>query len=148
MGPASADDRPRLRVLTKGAADTALVRLDEGQFTIGRSTENGLVLHDSLVSRQHAELTYDGDSVQLRDLGGKNPIRVNGEDVHEHELLDGDRISIGQTELLFEFERSRPVSPLRVVGDGESGFDTGVGGISLDAATVAFDRPDLSHAPA
>ncbi|MEM7234085.1 MAG: sigma 54-interacting transcriptional regulator, partial [Planctomycetota bacterium] len=138
---------PRLRVLTKGAADDPVVVIEKGNSTIGRSSENRIVLHDSLVSRQHAEIIYDGAKVQLRDLGGKNPVRVNGKDVQNYQLLDGDRISIGQTELVFESGSEEGSTPLRVVQDGERDFETGVGGISLDAATVVFDRPDLSGDP-
>jgi DNA-binding NtrC family response regulator len=142
------EDKPRLRVLTKGAADQSVYSLAGGQVTIGRSAENSIVLHDSLVSRQHVEIVVDGEQVLLRDLGGKNPVRVNGQDVQSCRLVDGDRIAIGQTELLFEHLLSRAAALLRVVKDGEGGFTGGLGGISLDAATVVFDKPDLSNAPA
>jgi DNA-binding NtrC family response regulator len=130
-------------VLTKGASDREWYALDGGRLGIGRSKENTIVLHDSLVSRQHAELELDGESVILRDLGGKNPIRVNGREVDgEIELGDGDRILIGQTELLVELGPGRAATPLRVVPD--RGALSGAGGISLDSATVLFGQPDLS----
>jgi len=146
----SAGDGPRIRVLTQGAADEILVALPQGHATIGRSSENTIILHDSLVSRHHAELIYEDDAVHLRDLGGKNPVRVNGQDVQDvqaYQLLDGDRIAIGQTELIFEFDGQARRTPLRVVRDDED-FPTGVGGISLDAASVEFGKPDLSSASA
>jgi DNA-binding NtrC family response regulator len=173
---------PRLRVLTKGAANLPTLELPRGVATIGRSAENHLVLHDSLVSRQHAEIVFDGETVRLRDLGGKNPVRVNGKDVRDYELLDGDRISIGQTDIVFESDLTRHHTPLRVIRDavdrdgdggmeggttreplasatmdggprGPTGFGGGLGtmslgGISLDAATAVFDKPDLSADPA
>ncbi len=138
---------PKIRILTAEASDQNVYTLGEGRITIGRSGENAIVLQDSLVSRRHAELEFDGAHVLLRDCGGKNPIRVNGSEVQDYRLLHGDRITIGHTELLFEYPPSAPRSPLRVVRDGKGVFEPGIGGISLDAATVVFGKPDLSNAP-
>src|SRR4030095_9577146 len=81
---------PRIRILTEDAAEKAEYELGGGRITIGRSAENNIVLQDSLVSRHHAELEFDGQSVHLRDVGGKNPIRVNGSEVQDYRLLHGD----------------------------------------------------------
>jgi len=139
---------PKIRVLTSEGGEQSVYTLAEGRISIGRSAENAIVLQDSLVSRHHAELDFDGESVVLKDLGGKNPIRVNGQEVQDHRLLHGDRISIGHSELLFEYPRASAKSPLRVVKDGRGVIEAGIGGISLDAATVVFDKPDLSASPA
>jgi DNA-binding NtrC family response regulator/pSer/pThr/pTyr-binding forkhead associated (FHA) protein len=139
---------PRIRILTEDAAEKAEYELGGGRITIGRSAENNIVLQDSLVSRHHAELEFDGQSVHLRDVGGKNPIRVNGSEVQDYRLLHGDRITIGHTELLFDHPPSVSKSPLRVVKDRQGVFEPGLGGISLDAATVVFGKPDLSSTPA
>ncbi|MBI4605867.1 MAG: sigma 54-interacting transcriptional regulator, partial [Planctomycetes bacterium] len=148
----SLEDVPRIRVVTTDSTEGAVHALPAGTSTIGRSTENTIVLQDSLVSRHHAELSYDGRSVTLRDLGGKNPIRVNGEEVQDHELHHGDRITIGHTELLVELPPSlrseQPARALRVVRDGPGSFEPGLGGITLDAATVVLAKPDLSSTPA
>ncbi len=40
--------------------------------TIGRSPENVVVVPDQEVSRKHAELTLDGESVMLKDLNSSN----------------------------------------------------------------------------
>lgn len=139
---------PRIRVLTEASSKQLLYSLDEGCLTIGRSSENGISLQDSLVSRRHAEVAFAGGEVTLKDLGGKNPIRVNGEAVQDCRLAHGDRITIGNTELLFEFPGEQPRSPLKVVKDGKGIFEAGGGGISLDAATLTFGKPDLSNASA
>ena len=138
-------DEPRLKIHTVGVPKDSEVALSEGSSMIGRSSENDIVLADSLVSRQHLELQYDGQRVFLHDLGGKNPVRVNGTDVRECQLLDGDCISIGQTELLFEHERSGSAARrLRVVKDQQQLVDEG---LSLDAATEVFDKTELAGAP-
>ena len=139
---------PRIRVLTKESSEKDVYELGEGAFSIGRSAENALVLQDSLVSRRHAVIEFDGEKVFLKDVGGKNPIRVNGQEVAECRLLDGDRIVIGHVELLFEHPSARPASPLRVVRNGTLAFQPGMGAISLDAGTVTLGKPDLTDARA
>ena len=136
---------PRMRVLTEGVSPQIFYPLEEGRSRIGRSTENAIVLQDSLVSRHHAELEFEGSELVLRDVGGKNPIRVNGEEIDgPRNLQDGDRVSIGQTELRVELRAAEATSPLKLVPDGDKGFEPGDSGISLDAATVVFGR---THAP-
>ncbi|HVR75243.1 MAG TPA: sigma 54-interacting transcriptional regulator [Planctomycetota bacterium] len=139
---------PTIRVLTSELSQEAVYPLGEGLIRIGRSAENNIVLQDTLVSRHHAELQFDGARVTLKDLGGKNPIRVNGAEVQDYKLYHGDRITIGHTELLFEHPGTPPPSPVRVVRDGKGVFEPGLGGISLDAATVFYGKPDLTNVSA
>ena len=56
------------------------------------------------MSRQHAELRREGDGYVIVDLGSTNGIEVNGRRVKRAALETGDRIALGQTELLFERE--------------------------------------------
>jgi len=71
--------------------------------TIGRSRDCDIVLEDSSVSRRHAELRPGGAGWTIDDLGSTNGVRVNGLSIHgAHEVLTGDRIEIGSTEILFE----------------------------------------------
>ncbi len=139
---------PTIRVLTASASETRLYALEEGRVGIGRGADNAVVLQDNLVSRQHAQLEYDGEMVYLYDIGGKNPVRVNGEPISgPRELADGDLIAIGKTELLFEFPGTR-ATPLRVVRSHSGSFRPGYGTISLDAATAQLGMPDLDNAAA
>ena len=80
----------------------------EGQTTvIGRSSECDIVLGDPNVSRRHAEIRRLGRGYSLVDLGSTNGTEVNGRKVQRRTVLDdGDRITIGSTELVFG--RSRP----------------------------------------
>jgi hypothetical protein len=75
---------------------------------IGRGVEAGLQLIDTGVSRLHAELRRVGDRVELHDLGSTNGTRVNGQLVPTTTgvtLTDGDRITLGASELLFRSGR-------------------------------------------
>ncbi|MEY2795366.1 MAG: Sporulation kinase, partial [Planctomycetota bacterium] len=67
---------------------------------VGRSSE-ALHLTDSTVSRRHAELTPDDGRWTLRDLGSRHGTRVNGVRIAGAvEVRAGDRIAVGDTELL------------------------------------------------
>jgi hypothetical protein len=70
-------------------------------LNVGRSASCQLVLDDALVSRRHAQITVQADSVSVRDLGSANGVFVNGERVNgDRALRPGDRILIGKQELL------------------------------------------------
>lgn len=69
---------------------------------IGRErTPGGIVLRDPNVSRQHAELTYDGRSWRIADLNSTNGTLVNDVDIETAVLHDGDLITLGLTNLEF-----------------------------------------------
>lgn len=74
-----------------------------GEVTaIGRSGENDIILDDTAVSRQHAKIRLEGTTFTIFDLGATNPTKVNGQEIGKHTLVDGDRIEIGQTVLVFK----------------------------------------------
>jgi len=70
---------------------------------IGRNADNDIVLSDVKVSRHHAVITASGTAFVITDLGSVNGVRVRGERIDPRaELLDGDRIRIGDQEFTFE----------------------------------------------
>ena len=136
---------PRVHVLTKGASERVEYVVTDKPVDVGRAAENTICLHDSLVSRHHAKILYDGEALVIEDVGGKNPIRVNGDEIQGRRSLDdGDQVTIGQTEMLIDLGSGGP-TPLRVIPD-ESGrqFHPGAGGLSLDSATILFDESSLT----
>ena len=54
-----------------------------------------MVLVEDMVSRKHAKITTDDQSVSIQDLGSTNGTFVNGEKIRDIRLKDGDRILIG-----------------------------------------------------
>ncbi|MGO9196584.1 MAG: FhaA domain-containing protein [Acidimicrobiales bacterium] len=70
--------------------------------TIGRLPECAVVLDDPNVSRRHAQLRREGDSVLLVDLGSTNGTKVNGVVVRERRLTPGDTVTVGTTTMRFE----------------------------------------------
>ena len=76
--------------------------LDGGPVTIGRATDNNLVLRDSRVSRYHGRLQARQGALVYSDLGSTNGSRVNGIEIDEVVLGAGDRIELGDTILVVE----------------------------------------------
>lgn len=75
--------------------------LTEGQFLIGRSADCQLSLDDPLVSRNHATLTVDANTLTIEDHSSRNGVRLNGQRVEgKRALTHGDRITIGSQEML------------------------------------------------
>jgi hypothetical protein len=68
---------------------------------IGRSREADVRLSDVNVSRRHAELRQEGAAYWIVDLGSTNGLEVNGKQVDRKRLRDGDRITLGSTEVVF-----------------------------------------------
>lgn len=79
-------------------------RLDVGEdpITIGRLPECEIQVSDPNVSRRHAEVRRRGNDFVVIDLDSTNGTRVNGVGVRERRLSDGDRITMGATEIQFE----------------------------------------------
>lgn len=74
--------------------------------SMGRSSENTILVEDKQSSRKHCQVekTEDGDW-KLVDLESRNGTKVNGAVVNQHLLKDGDRIEIGDVALIFEADR-------------------------------------------
>ena len=63
----------------------------KGGLTIGRSSDNDIVLRDFSVSRHHAKVTSDEDGIfQIVDLKSTNGIKINDDLVPTGELAVGD----------------------------------------------------------
>jgi FHA domain-containing protein len=95
---ASAVGAPGTLVLPDGRR----VQLGEDRAIIGRLPDCVVALTDPQVSRHHAEIRRDERGYQVVDLDSMNGIQVNGVQVREHLLADGDVILVGATEIRYE----------------------------------------------
>ena len=68
---------------------------------IGRAQENNIRIKSPTVSRKHALVTVDAKDFILKDLGSLSGTFVNEKKVSECTLADGDRIKVGDVELVF-----------------------------------------------
>jgi len=75
--------------------------ITEPRVVLGRSREAGVRISDVNSSRRHAELRQEGAAYWIVDLGSMNGTIVNGKRVDRQRLRDGDRITIGSTEIVF-----------------------------------------------
>ena len=91
-----------LHVVVVDASGRRSVSVPSGPFTIGRSSEAQLRLHDAHVSRVHAELVEVGSDWHVRNLGSRGGTFVNDEKVEDSPIKPGDRIRLGDTELRIE----------------------------------------------
>ncbi len=87
-----------------------------GQATLGRGTGADIVIADAAVSRVHAAVRVDGQTVVLEDLGSSNGTTVNGQLITAPwRLAPGDVVSLGSTELEVRVETadhlSTPTTP-------------------------------------
>jgi hypothetical protein len=78
--------------------------LDGTPVTIGRSKECDIQLPDPNVSRRHAEVRQEGAAYWAIDLDSTNGMEVNGRRQKRAKLRQGDRITLGSTELVFRRE--------------------------------------------
>ena len=74
-----------------------------GVAVLGRTKDCEIAIpDDASISRRHAEIRPDTGSFWIADLGSTNGTEVNGKRISRLELHSGDRITIGQTTLVFE----------------------------------------------
>lgn len=74
----------------------------ENNVSIGRGTQNDIVLRDPYISKSHARITLDEEEYFLEDLESANGVLLNDTRVFDVvKLKDGDRIKFGQVEFLF-----------------------------------------------
>ena len=91
---------PRL-IVRKGGRVIQEVELRD-DLGIGRAEDNAVQLMDPKVSRHHAQVRREGSRFVLTDLDSANGTRVNGVKISgPHVLRHGERIDIGDTELLY-----------------------------------------------
>jgi ABC-type multidrug transport system ATPase subunit len=87
-----------MRILRGGGGGAARV---PGSVTIGRATDNDIVIPDVLASRHHATLVPTPDGMAIQDNRSINGTFVNGARVDAALLREGDVITIGNVDLAF-----------------------------------------------
>jgi pSer/pThr/pTyr-binding forkhead associated (FHA) protein len=82
--------------------------LQQGTFTIGRKQDNQLIIDDAAVSSHHAQIVTVFDSAYVEDLRSTNGTFVNGKKIKTHTLHNGDVLTIGHYQVLFQNSRATP----------------------------------------
>jgi len=99
---------------------------------LGRSAESNVQIpaeQGASVSRNHAEIAIEGGGVVIRDVGSRNGTSLNGVPVADAMgLKNGDRITLGETTILFGEEGA----PSVILDDAPVSQDTSTFAIALD----------------
>jgi signal transduction histidine kinase/pSer/pThr/pTyr-binding forkhead associated (FHA) protein len=96
---------PRLIVI-KGADEGKQFDLTQAVYAVGRDSSNQVRLHDTEVSRRHAEFRLEDGEYRLVDMGSANGTFINNQRVKDWVLHSGDQILIGQTTLVYTAGRN------------------------------------------
>lgn len=105
---AQEDLRPALIFLT-GDLLAVPIPLEREEVILGRALEADVRVNDTKISRKHARINAIKDeetntvNYVLTDLSSRNGTLLNGEKVRQETLQNGDKITIGEHILRFEF---------------------------------------------
>ncbi|MBI9075906.1 MAG: FHA domain-containing protein [Desulfatibacillum sp.] len=86
-------------------------------LTIGRLSDNQVVVENLAVSGHHAKLDSVGEGYLLTDLQSKNHTFVNSQMITSHWLKHGDVVTVGKHTLLFTDEEGAAKVPEGAAGD-------------------------------
>ncbi|PYX36347.1 MAG: sigma-54-dependent Fis family transcriptional regulator [Acidobacteria bacterium] len=81
-----------------------IFEVPEGGVSIGRDPSNQLWVNDPALSRHHCQLTRANGQFIVQDLESRNGTLVNGVPVQQQELQHQDKISVGDSVLVFAIE--------------------------------------------
>ena len=72
------------------------VKADGERFSVGRHSDNELVIRDSRLSRFHLQIERFADVFVASDMGSSNGTKLNGEELSDPQgLSDGDELDLG-----------------------------------------------------
>ncbi|MEZ6186311.1 MAG: FHA domain-containing serine/threonine-protein kinase [Planctomycetota bacterium] len=77
---------------------------DHPVVSIGRSSQTHVQIYDERISRRHSEILLTEREVRVRDLGSGNGTFVNGAQIRETPLVNGDLLQLGHTHMLIHVE--------------------------------------------
>lgn len=114
---------PRIQFTTPAGASGAL-ELDAERMTLGRADDNQLIIADDSVSSHHGEVSFDGNSWTLTDLGSTNGTKLGGSRVDSLPLGHGTSFQLGNVECVFvgDGEEAAYTAPTITVSTPSSGY--------------------------
>src|SRR6476660_3973403 len=104
-----------LQVLYEAEGRPQVFTLVRSEASIGRSSENDVVLNDFSVSRHHAFIRREGEGWVIYDNKSTNGVKVADRPVPSAPITDGMQVSIGTFVLSFREEKAAPAPPKRQV---------------------------------
>ncbi|HEX2896615.1 MAG TPA: FHA domain-containing protein [candidate division Zixibacteria bacterium] len=89
---------------------------EKKRITIGRTTDNDIVLENRGVSRKHAMIEFNENAAVIIDNESLNGTFVNNRKINEEVLRDADIITIGKYSLIYHTSSTQP-------GDEAASYD-------------------------
>ncbi len=114
--------------------------LEQGSLSIGRNHDNDLDIDDPAVSSHHAQIVTVFDSSYVEDLGSTNGTFVNGKQVKTHTLHNGDVLTMGHYQILFQSETAATSQ--------NANATMMIGASQLEELTTKAKQKDRKKAPA
>lgn len=89
--------KPQIRITLTGTnnSDVKIMEFAD-KATVGRRSNNDIIISDNAVSGNHCEFVYEEGSLYIADLDSTNGTLVNDEPVIRAEIKSGDTIIIGK----------------------------------------------------
>jgi phosphoserine phosphatase RsbU/P len=107
QGAPGVQPRPATLVVVNPSGTRTRMALTALPFTIGRHSDNNLILRDNRASRNHARIIFDAGEYYVEDVRSSHGVFVNGLKVTRQKLHSSDRIEFGFPDsysLIFTFE--------------------------------------------
>ena len=99
-----------LTILTGNRSGTNFALDPSREAHLGRGSDCHVSVPDTMCSRIHAILCFEGEHWVIRDDGSRNGTSVNGQKIGEAALDDGHVIRIGSSEFEFHFSDEPPTA--------------------------------------
>lgn len=106
----TSDNIPRIKVI-EGPHKGTSYKLVAGKITIGRSSENDIVLiNDDKCSRKQAIISLESNNTYfIKDVSQKGSVKINDMSKIKSDLQDGDLIQFGASVLQFVFPGAKNI---------------------------------------
>ena len=86
-------------VVASGSRAGQVIPITGQRFVIGRADDCNLKPRSELISRYHCEIVHEGGHVLVRDMGSKNGVFLNENQITQtNHLKNGDKLAIGPLE--------------------------------------------------
>jgi two-component system, NtrC family, sensor kinase len=122
---------PTLFVI-RGVDQGSRFELSEPTVRLGRDPSSTIPLHDTEVSRHHAEIRRIEGEYSISDLNSSNGTFVNGQRIRHQQLTSGDQLQVGSTLMLY-------------TGPAEESEEDLADIVSISSPAEAADRSHIVH---
>lgn len=102
--------QPLLSIKHRSRDDKKQIRMDRDSLVIGRDQGNAIVLESNRISRNHAEIKFEGGQYFIVDLESGNGTYLNNQRLAPHEkvlLRSSDHIRIEEYDIHFQINGTR-----------------------------------------